>query len=340
MLYQFQFQSYQRPFKHPLQTNHGTWKVREGILLQLIDSTGQVGSGEIAPLPWFGSETLEQALDFCRQLPAVIREPIIFDIPPTLPACKFGFEMAWEEVASGEWRVASGKDQVLGAKSQVSGYKEQSLNSVLHPPYSILRTPSFGLLQSALLPAGEDALLTWKKRWEEGYRTFKWKIGVQALDVELALLARLAYELPKTARLRLDANGGLSLEATIAWLTVCDRLPMIEYLEQPLSPSQLTQMMELSKQHSTPLALDESVATLAHLQDCHTQGWRGIFVIKPAIAGSPHRLRQFFQTHSIDAVFSSVFETEIGRQAGLRLAAELGNRDRAMGYGTEHWFEE
>ncbi|PZV11556.1 MAG: o-succinylbenzoate synthase [Leptolyngbya sp.] len=320
MLYQLQFQSYRRPFKYPLQTSHGTWKVREGILLQLTNQTGQVGRGEIAPLSWFGSETLEQALDFCRQLPTIFMEDTIFDIPYALPACQFGFEMAQE--------------QVSGFRFQVSEFEEQPMDSAL--------------VQSALLPAGEGALSVWKKLWQAGYRTFKWKIGVEALEIELALLERLAHDLPKAARLRLDANGGLSMEAAIAWLSACDsvsadlsvRSPIIEYLEQPLPPSQLAQMMELSKQHSTPLALDESVATLAQLQDCHTQGWPGIFIIKPAISGSPRRLRQFFQDHSIDAVFSSVFETEIGRQAGLQLAAELGNRDRAMGYGTEHWFDE
>ena len=332
MLYQFQFHAYQRPFKCPLQTSHGAWNVREGILLRLIDLNGQVGIGEIAPLPWFGSETLEQALNFCRQLPTYFKADTIFNIPDTLPACQFGFEMAWEEVARGERRGASGEEQVLGAKSQISGYEEQLSG------YEEQHLNS-GLLQSALLPAGEGALSSWKKLWQAGYQTFKWKIGVEALEIELALLERLA-ELPKTARLRLDANGGLNVKTAIAWLAACDRIPIIEYLEQPLPPSQLAQMMELSGEYATPLALDESVATLAQLQDCYAQGWRGIFVIKPAIAGSPRRLRQFFQVHPIDAVFSSVFETEIGRQAGLKLAAELGNRDRAMGYGTSHWFDE
>ena len=123
MLYQFQFHAYQRPFKCPLQTSHGAWNVREGILLRLIDLNGQVGIGEIAPLPWFGSETLEQALNFCHQLPTHFKADTIFNIPDTLPACQFGFEMTWEEVARGERRGASGEEQVLGAKSQISGYE-------------------------------------------------------------------------------------------------------------------------------------------------------------------------------------------------------------------------
>jgi O-succinylbenzoate synthase len=88
------------------------------------------------------------------------------------------------------------------------------------------------------------------------------------------------------------------------------------------------------------LAIDESVATLSQLRECYQKGWRGIFVIKPAIVGSPSQLRKFCQETAIDAVFSSVFETTIGRQAGLRLAAELSLKHRAVGYGTSQWFDE
>ena len=99
-------------------------------------------------------------------------------------------------------------------------------------------------------------------------------------------------------------------------------------------------MLELSKCYETPIALDESVATLKQLATCYQQGWRGIFVIKPGIVGSPSRLRQFCQQHEIDAVFSSVFETAIGRQAALQLAAELSRHNRAVGFGINHFFEQ
>ena len=99
-------------------------------------------------------------------------------------------------------------------------------------------------------------------------------------------------------------------------------------------------MLELSDRYSTPIALDESVATLNQLEDCYQRGWRGIFVIKVAIAGSPRRLRQFCREHEIDAVFSSVFETAIGRQAALELAAQLSLNHRAVGFGVNHWFVE
>jgi o-succinylbenzoate synthase len=88
------------------------------------------------------------------------------------------------------------------------------------------------------------------------------------------------------------------------------------------------------------ISLDESVATLQQLETCYSQGWRQIFVIKPLIIGSPSKLRRICQQYQIDAVFSSVFETDIGRHAALQLANELSLQNRAVGFGVNHWFQE
>lgn len=298
MGYRFQFRPYQRRFKRPLQTSHGTWDVREGIILRLSHAE-QVSWGEIAPISWFGSETLEQALNFCHQLPTEISCETILSIPATLPACQFGFESAFFPCTS-------------------------------PPPH---------LPISALLPAGEAALNQWQTLWHQGYRTFKWKIGVAPIQVELKIFHQLVQALPAIAKLRLDANGGLNYGEAEEWLAACDRLN-IEFLEQPLPVNQFDAMLELSDRYSTALALDESVATIEQLAAVYQQGWRGIFVIKPCIAGSPSRLRQFCQEHEIDAVFSSGFETVIGRLAALGNAGELSRHNRAVGFGISSWFEE
>lgn len=309
------FRSYCRQFKNPLQTHHGEWRFREGIILRLIDQTGKVGFGEIAPLSWFGSESFEQALDFCHQLPGEITAETIFSIPSTLPACQFGFESAWEAI------IASSQSKIGSTGS----------------PEAQNQKPKIAL--SGLLPTGEAALQAWPSLWHQGCRTFKWKIGVASIQEEIKIFNQLVQAFPAAAKLRLDANGGLSYPEAIAWLKVCDPAD-IEFLEQPLPINQFDAMLELSSKYATPLALDESVATLNQLQDCYQKGWRGIFVIKPAIAGSPAQLRQFCQTHAIDAVFSSVLETAIARQSGLQLAAELSCHNRAAGFGVNHWFSE
>lgn len=302
--YELEFRSYRRKFLYPLQTSHGKWETRCGIILRLTDEVGRISWGEIAPISWFGSESLEQALIFCQQLPKQITEEVIFSIPDELPACQFGFESASSAV--------------------------QSVN----------------LSVCGLLPAGKAALDTWQKLFQKGYTTFKWKIGVYSCVEELEILHSLVQVLPPSVKIRLDGNGGLNYEEASLWLLNCDNINSdeklsleIEYLEQPLSPCQLPQMLELSYGYKTPIALDESVATVRQLMATYAQGWRGIFVIKPGIAGSPLRLRQFCLTYKIDAVFSSVFETVIGRQAAVQLAA-LSNCKRAVGFGVNHLFTE
>ncbi|MHC5745693.1 MAG: o-succinylbenzoate synthase [Nostoc sp.] len=320
--YRFEFRPYQRRFLRSLTTNHGNWDIREGIILRLTDESGKVGWGEIAPISWFGSETLEQALDFCRQLPEEITDEIIFSIPDELPACQFGFESAWEW-GSGKWG--------------------NEFFSMPNAPCPMPNAQSF----SALLPSGEAALNQWETLWQQGYRTFKWKIAVNAIADELEIFESLIHTLPASTKLRLDANGGLSYKEANLWLRTCDNLKAnaelpieIEFIEQPLPVEQFQQMLELSTSYETAIALDESVATLGQLAACHQQGWRGIFVIKPGIVGSPSRLRKFCHQHQIDTVFSSVFETAIARLAALQLAAELSQNNRAIGFGIDHFFEQ
>ncbi len=385
MQYRFEFRPYRRWFKHPLQTSHGSWEVREGIILRLSDKTGRTSWGEIAPLSWFGSETLTQALDFCHQLPTEITSETIFSIPATLPSCQFGFESAWEEAEGersqrragasteggfptpvpyggkpscragssvGDWRRVSPVEATGVERCGDGGMKGWGArnNFIPSPPLPLPLPPSpslsvlndcqqLGITYSGLLPAGEAALHQWQTLWNQGYRTFKWKIGVAPIQEELNVFHQLIRALPASAQIRLDANGGLNANSASVWLQVCD-LVGIEFLEQPLPVEQFDAMLELSTRYSTQLALDESVASFEQLEASYKQGWQGIFVIKPCIAGSPSRLRQFCREHEIDVVFSSVFETAIGRHAALKLASELPRHNRAVGFGISHWFDE
>ncbi|NJN01957.1 MAG: o-succinylbenzoate synthase [Leptolyngbyaceae cyanobacterium SL_1_1] len=302
MPYHFEFRPYRRRFQQPLKTRYGSWAVREGILLRL--TADRVSYGEIAPLPWFGTETLQQALDYCHQQPDTLTTEAIAAISPKLPACQFGFESA----------VA---------------FSAQNL------------TAEFASETCALLPTGTAALAAWQPLWQAGHRTFKWKIGAAAMTQDLDNLEKLRRALPHEAKLRIDANGGCTLEQAKTWLQVCDRLG-IEFLEQPLPPHQFEQMQQLSDRYETPIALDESVATLKDLKT-YAQAWSGLFVVKAAIAGFPSQLYQFCQPYRDRLIFSSVFETPVARQAILTLIHRLygtATVPYALGLGTQQWFND
>lgn len=305
--YQFRFEPYYRQFKPPLRTSHGIWQVREGFIITLKDARGNMGKGEIAPLPWFGSETIQEAKQFCQQQGNIITSETITNIPDRLPACQFAFESALINI-------------------------NQKLFPDLEKQFDY----------SYLLPTGKQVLerdtrLKNNPKNSSNLSTFKWKIGVEEATTEIAIAKQLIAKLPPDARLRLDANGGLTVKDAHKWLEFTEDYSLIEFIEQPLPPYQFQEMIILQKTYQTSLALDESVSNLSQLQSCYERGWRDIFVIKAAIAGFPHRLRRFCQQYSLDLVFSSVFETEIGRQATLQLALELGNSNRAVGFGVNHW---
>jgi o-succinylbenzoate synthase len=306
--YRVEVESYARPFRQPLHTSHGIWAVREGAIVTLTDSDGNVGRGEIATLEWFGTESLGEAIAFCAALQGEITTAQIFGIPDRFPCCQFGFESA------------------LVGFENCGNVGDRQI--------------------AALLPTGKTSINSWRTHYDRGHRTFKWKIGVSPIDTEIQWFHALHQQLPTDAQLRLDANAGLSLDAAKRWLEEFETYP-IEYLEQPLAVDQFTAMQTLGETYGTPIALDESIANLQSLKDCHDRGWAGIYVIKPAIVGSPRKLQDFLQCRSIDVVFSSVFETEIGYAAGLELADRLGcdglrptEGHRALGYGTNHWWQE
>ncbi|MBE9111083.1 o-succinylbenzoate synthase [Nodosilinea sp. LEGE 07298] len=307
---------YQRRFVTPLHTAHGLWTWREGLLVRLRDNSGRVGYGEIAPIPWFGSETLEDALTFCNAQGGEWRAETI---PDRLSATQFGLGCALAELA----------EEGCSVEQELAIPADSFANGDL----------------CGLLPAGETALDLASQRLAQGHRTLKWKIGVHPIGGEIRWLKQLVETLPSNIRLRLDANGGLSIDQAEQWLAACDRInatpqsAAIEHLEQPLPPDQIEAMKALGRRYRTAIALDESVATLAQLEACWAEGWRGVFVVKPAIAGSPQRLQAFCHTHCPQLVFSSAFETVVGRQAALAVASHCSSAPApALGFGTQGYF--
>src|SRR4051812_4700468 len=64
----FQFRRYRLPLRAPVRTAHGVWMERDGVLVRLENEAGAVGYGEAAVIPWFGTETADEAAEACRAL--------------------------------------------------------------------------------------------------------------------------------------------------------------------------------------------------------------------------------------------------------------------------------
>ncbi|MGB0562180.1 MAG: o-succinylbenzoate synthase [Spirulinaceae cyanobacterium] len=301
-MFQVTHTPYCYPFKQPLRTAHGIWRDREGIIVTLTAADGRQGQGEIAPLPMFGTETLGEAIAYCQSLGDRRDCATLAQIPDCLPACQFGFATAIQ---------------------------------ALENPTPLIHLSAAQVAQ--LIPLNLRALPQIQVLHQQGATTFKCKIGVQDSAQEQGIWRQLSQQSPSDIRFRLDANGGLTPAIAEQWLELAQAQGNVEFIEQPLPPAQFDRMQAFSRTFSVPIALDESVSTWADLQQCYAAGWRGIYVVKVAIAGEPQRLIEFCQAQRLDLVCSSVFETAIGRQGALRVAQRLQSQ-RPLGFGVQSWF--
>ncbi|ATS19038.1 o-succinylbenzoate synthase [Parathermosynechococcus lividus PCC 6715] len=300
---QWQWFVYTEPLREPLATAQGVWRSRQGIYLRLQNEQGQIGYGEIAPLPRWGTESLGAAIALCQELPPQLTPEIIAAIPDDLPAAQFGFATAWQSVG--------------------------------RLPYTLGNWPLCGLLSN-----GSRALQEWHLGWQQGYRTFKWKVGVDSPAHEQAILTELLAQLPAGVTLRLDANGSWDWHTAVQWLRWLDRWPVerIEWVEQPLPAADWESLERLAQGFAIPVALDESVVSWRQLQQWHARQWPGLYVIKPALFGAPARLNHLLAQGLplTQLVFSSALEGAIARTAIFNLL-QIWQPQHALGFGVDRW---
>jgi O-succinylbenzoate synthase len=299
MVYRFAVKTYRLPLRQPLRTAHGVWAVREGLIIRLETESGEPGYGEIAPLPQFGTETLAESLERCLGFGDQTDDAALDAVPVRFGCVRFALAAARRPVPAGQ----KGK-----------------------------RLPI-----TALLPAGRAALAVLPGKLEQGFLSFKWKVGVNRPEEELGVLDDLLGLLPAYTRLRLDANGAWDRRAAGKWLAHCAERP-VEFVEQPAAPEAVDTLLGLAEDFPVTLALDESVTGLAAAREWRDRGWRGVFVIKPALAGPLDELAAWAKESQADLVLSSAIETALGRAAILRFALAHDLTTRALGFGVGEIF--
>lgn len=307
----FAFKAYRRPFRVPVRTSRGVWEAREGIVLRLDREDGASGLGEIAPLESFGTETFAGALAWCATVSSRPELQRLREIPRHLPCCA----------------------AAVGAALRMLAVDSAPTAPAVQPKAAPRTLPV-----AQLLPTGAAAVDALARGADAGFTTFKLKIGAADFAVERVLVERLAAQLPKAARLRLDANGGLDARLAARWLAAAEAWP-VEFIEQPLAAPATHDLLALAHDHPVPVALDESVRGADDIKRWRDLGWPGMFVIKPALAGPADELLREIAVAPDAFVFSSALETAVGTRAGLQLALASGT-SRALGYGVGAFFND
>lgn len=170
-----------------------------------------------------------------------------------------------------------------------------------------------------------------------GARTAKVKVAEpgQTLADDVARVEAVRALIPTV---RVDANGGWSLEEAVQATKALTANGPLEYLEQPCAT--VAELAELRRRVDTPVAADESIRKADDPLAVKTAGAADIAVLKVAPLGGISALLKIADQIGIPVVVSSAIDSAVGIAAGLRAAAALPDLRHACGLGTGSLFVE
>jgi O-succinylbenzoate synthase len=137
---------------------------------------------------------------------------------------------------------------------------------------------------------------------------------------------------------RVDANGGWTIDQAMLAAAVLTVHGPLEYLEQPCAT--VDELAELRRRIDVPIAADESIRKADDPLAVVRAGAADIAVLKVAPLGGISALLDIAAQIDIPVVVSSALDSAVGMAAGLRAAAALPRLSHACGLGTGGLFVE
>ena len=189
---------------------------------------------------------------------------------------------------------------------------------------------------NATLPAVNGTEISEVLAMFPGMDTIKIKVAEQGQSIEQDLDRITTVRILKPeAKLRLDANGGYSVEQA---LRLAEAVGELDYFEQPCAT--IGELAELrARLHgATRIAADESVRKVDDPMAVVYAGAADVLVLKAQPLGGVTRALEIANECGLPVTVSSALETPIGIHAGLAFASALGG-DTAHGLGTLFFFE-
>ena len=290
--------------KKPLQTSLGSIEERTVYLLRIDSDNGIRVFGESAPLPEFGSESFEEAVDAFRML------------IPQMIDCSLPKSMNEVDDFLSQYRLPS---TVRAALEQcVIEILIKNYNNSLFPKTT--QISSNGLLS---LSDTESTIARVSSLVHEGFTTLKIKIGIEEFSKELKVLRQIKESF-LALKLRLDVNGKWEMNNATNYLNELKEIAP-EYVEQPVRD--LNELNTLAEQSPVPLAADESIRSVQVAENVISDTAIEYLIIKPMFVGgimNTKRIIREAKERDKKVIISSSLESNIGRRS-LILATSLAD---------------
>ena len=316
---------YSLDLDRPLVLRGETHTNREGLVLHLTSEEGAEGFGEIAPLPGFSLETLDEARDqtlalrswLCgRNVPGNIKDlngvfDRWFENPDLKASVRFGVESAILALLSNTKHVSFGK----------------LISKTWHPTVRI----------AGLLTGSNDKIaVQTRELLNEGFTELKLKVGKDPEDAARKLKTVNAVAFGK-ALVHLDVNQAWDFDTAVAFGKEIG-CAAVSYIEEPFAD--IKKIPEFFDATMIPVALDESIQHLT-FDAIRSISGVDILVLKPTILGGIEKTRTIIDQadrHALDTIISSSFESSLAIAALVDLAGTSAHNHRAAGLNTLKWF--
>lgn len=304
------------PFRTPFKTSNAVITNREGILIHYLDEDTQLSCwSEASPLPGFSAESVNDIIRASESILQSVYERK--NLVANLPSLSFAVDCLL-------WRIVA---------------LETAAESIDKKASEFIPFPG-SIPVNAAIGSGDVAqvLNTVNQYYSRGFRTFKFKVGVD-LACEDKVLNEVQAAYPDV-RIRLDANRAWSLDSALRILSEWKRFNP-EYCEEPVHGGIREHMAEIGQSTGVPVAADESVRDFESARRLAEDRTVDFLILKPSLIGGFNEFRgicNLAKRSGLKIIVTTALESAIGRAWVYGLASTV-NAGLAMGLATGHLFE-
>jgi L-alanine-DL-glutamate epimerase-like enolase superfamily enzyme len=300
------------PLAKPLIMAGRRYERSESMLVRLTCDQAIEGWGEAAPYAAHGEQLSTLVTEVRDSVVPIAAGQRLADRAHILTRL-------WQEAECSPRTIAAVEIAFADALARASGLQIADL-------YGGARRHSFAQKWLIGAPRMDDELAEVERRTAEGVLFFMLKVGSKPLEQDVLLAQRLRGKFGDRIRLCADANGAWTRAQAMSYLTQLHDIGLV-YLEQPLPTGELRDAAALAAAVTTPLSLDEGVASAHDVLTAWQANATSGAVIKPSKYGGLARAMEAgFLCDVLKlkvGLATPVAESSIGTAAALQLGAVL-----------------